>query len=319
MKADSFYSLQVHEHATIVGAAFFGSVSTGPLGSANSTTHGMSLEITQGTETILSTLFVPAHYADNWVTVEEWGWSPPGGYEAPNYQWQYVGPGAWVPPVFDENGNVIQEGYYESLYDWVYVGTIWVPTDPQWVVTGTHQENQPVWVQDSYQPYEGPGYGAPIIHQKATRSDANWAWEVPTQGGTPKTIMRLWDGGLSLPRLDGSTGMSLTPSALIYSLGSTSTQVGADVTTYLTQVTNGTAIEESKAEVRPELVRLTRTETSEGNTSIGMTQIAAKSASFGGVVTVEGNLKVQGVLRVAAGGDLSMGEFTTSPAGIDPP
>lgn len=269
------------------------------------------------------TVLVPAHYQDNWVTVEDLGWNPDAGQWQQQYEWQVVS-SEYYPPIFDESGIMLFDGYYDYHYDWVYTGETWVVTGAYEVI-GTHSENQPVWVDDSYEPFQDVAYSAPVIHQKASRSDANWTWEVPTEGGGTKVALRLWNGGLSLPRLDGNIGMSLTPGALIYTLGNTTTQVGAGVTTYVTQVTEGGTAAESKNEVRPELVRLTRTETTSGTTTTGMTQIAAKSASFGGVVTVQGNLQaqgnlqVQGVLRIAAGGDLSMGEFTTSPEGASPP
>ena len=63
-------------------------------------------------------------------------------------------------------------------------------------------------------------------------------------------------------------------------------------------------------EARPELVRLTRRD---GDGTLGQTQIAAKSAAFGGVVEVAGDLMVQGALRVPQRGDISMGEFTNGP------
>lgn len=301
LKADSFANIAVSDDATIAGAAFFGRIQADPL-DTSTMTHGMALNVTQTTEEVFGTYFVPAHYENNFVTVEDWGWSLPGGYDQPQYEWQVTGQD-YYPAVYDENGNLVQEERYENRYEWVYVGTIYVPTDPQWIITGTHTENQPIWVEDAQEPYSETRHNAPVIHQKATRSDANWVWDVPTAEGSSRPIMRLLDGGLLMLKADGSADMALGPDSLIYTLGSKTARVRADSVTYTTQVNNEGTLEESESEVRPELVRLTRTETTDGTTTVGLTQIAAKSAAFGGVVTVQGATSLQALS--ATSGDFS--------------
>lgn len=317
--AESFSDIDVSNNATIAGAAFFGSIQVDSLG--NSLSHGMALNVSQTTEEVVSGYIIPAHYDDNWVTVEDWGWVEVGGYWSPQYSWQVVGQD-YFPPVYDEFGNVIEPEHWEDRYGNVYIGDIWFPGNQTWEITGTHQENQQIWVPDETQTYTELRYNAPVIHQRATRSDANWVWEVPDGNGGAREVMRLWDGGLGLADASSGLGMTLSPSALYYTrsgtvpgaeASTTTAQIGAEVTTYTTTSNGGGLWAQSKSEVRPELMRLTRTETTGGTMTVGQTQIAAKSASFGGVVTVQGDLKVQGVLRVAQRGDIDMGEFANGP------
>lgn len=203
--------------------------------------------------------------------------------------------------------------HWDDRYGNVYIGDTWVQTSEAtsvWGITGTHQDNQQIWIPDSQVPYTEWRYDAPLIHSAASRSDANWVWDVPTNSGGSRPVMRLWDGGLALVQQDGIINMGLTPNSLLFtdtSLGVTNTQAvfRADSTSYTLNDVNSGA--QSTAEFRPELIRFTRTES--GNAP-GQTQIAAKSAAFGGVVEVAGDLKVKGVLRVPENGDLSMGEFT---------
>lgn len=316
--AESYTDIEVSNNSTIAGAAFFGSIQVDPMG--NSLSHGMALNVSQTTEEVWSSYIIPSHYVDKWVTVEDWGWIDVGGYWSPQYSWQVVGQD-YFPPVYDEFSNIIEPERWEDRYDNVYIGDTWFAGNQMWEIIGTHQENQQMWVSEVTQTYSELRYNAPVIHQRATRSDSNWVWEVPDGNGGTREVLRLWDGGLALADAGGMS-MTLSPTALYYtrngtvagaSSSNTTAQVGAEVTTYITTSNGGGLWAQSKTELRPELVRLTRTEATGGTTTIGQTQIAAKSASFGGVVTVQGNLKVQGVLRVAQHGDLSMGEFTNGP------
>ena len=62
--------------------------------------------------------------------------------------------------------------------------------------------------------------------------------------------------------------------------------------------------------LRAEALQLVRTESlASGISTTAQTQIAARSAQFGGAVTVEGNLNVKGSVRVLPVGDLAMGAF----------
>lgn len=316
--AESYTDIEVSNNATIAGAAFFGSIQVDPMG--NSLSHGMALNVSQNTEELTGSYIIPGYYQDNWVTMDQWGMMESGGHWGPEYSWQVVGQD-YFPPVYDESGNVIESERWEDRYDFVYVGDVWVPGEQVWGIIGTYQDNQPVWVDEQVQSYSEIRYNAPVIHQRATRSDTNWVWEIPDGAGGTYEALRLWHGGLALADYSG-VNMTLSPSALYYNRSgtvpgsthsNTTAQLGATTAIYTTTSSTGSLWAEDKMEVRPELMRLTRTDKDNGTTTIGQTQIAAKSASFAGVVTVQGNLKVQGVLRVAQHGDIDMGEFVNGP------
>lgn len=316
--AQSYTDLDVSNQATIGAAIHLGSVQLGQ--TAGSTSYGLRMNVSQQAEEVMQSYTIPGYNQDNWVTVEDWGWVTVPGYWAPQYTWGVVGQD-YFPPVLDENGVEISAGYWMDRYDWIYNGDSWVPDSTNWGITGTHQENNPTWVPDQLSSYSETRYDAPVIHASASRTDTNWVWEVPDASGSLRKVMRLWDGGLTLPQPNGEVKMTLSPTSLFYT-NAHSAPNGTDTLYKLTQMNaegilqTATVVavgEESKLETRPELIRLTRTEMDGGITTIGQTQIAAKSAAFGGVVEVAGDLKVQGTLRVPKRGDISMGEFTSGP------
>ena len=316
--AQSFSDIDVSNHATIGAAIDLGAVQLGQ--TAGNTSYGVRMAVSQQAHEVMQSYAIPGYYMDNWVTVEDWGWVDVPGYWSPQYTWGIVGED-YFPPVYDENGVEIAAGYWEPRYGDIYSGYFWVDSSSTWGITGTHQENQSTWVPDELVSYSEMRYDAPLIHSSATRGDANWVWEVPGSNGGFRKVMRLWDGGVALPLPNGDLKMTLSPTSLFY----TSSQSAPNGTGQLDKMNQmnaegiiqtasvAAAGEESKMEARPELIRLTRMETANGRTTIGQTQIAAKSAAFGGVVEVAGDLKVQGVLRVPEQGDLSMGEFTSGP------
>lgn len=320
LSAETFNNVTVSQDATIAGAAFFGSVhSEGlPGNPTNIPFPGVKMHVTQGSQEIWNSVLVPGYYQDNWITVEQWGYAPGPGHYEPQYTWGVVSQ-EYIPPVYDAEGNLIGGDYYQDTYGDVYTGDVWVPGEDTWQIIGTTMENQPIWIDDHYDStYSYTQYDAPLIRQTATRSDANWVWEVPTLEGEAKAVMRLWEGGLGLLNYEGQMRMSITPTSVYYENGAgSSTQMKADVTTYVTQVTGSGTFEESKTEVRPELVRLTRKEVVNNVMTTGQTQIAAKSASFGGVVTVQGNLIVEGTITasgepVGSGGTVPGADYLTA-------
>jgi hypothetical protein len=315
--AQSYTDLDVSNQATIGAAIHLGSVQLGSTTAAG-TSYGQRLAVSQQAEEVMQSYTIPGYYQDNPVTVEDWGsiWVP--GYWTPNYVWGVVGQD-YFPPVLDENGMEISASYWMDRYDWIYSGETWVPDSTTWGIIGTHQENQSIWVPDELVSYSETRYDAPVIHASASRSDTNWVWEVPDAGGGLRKVLRLWDGGMALPLPNGDVKMTLSPTSLFYTnttaLNSSDTmdkivQMNAEGITHTTTVNALGLTEENKMEARPELVRLTRRD---ADGTLGQTQIAAKSAAFGGVVEVAGDLKVQGTLRVPQRGDISMGEFTNGP------
>ncbi|MFM2169594.1 MAG: hypothetical protein RIS79_3965 [Verrucomicrobiota bacterium] len=315
--AQSYTDIDVSNQATIGAAIHLGSVQLGTT-SAAGTSYGQRMEVTQQAEEVMQSYTIPGYYQDSWVTVEDWGWIDLPGYLAPQYSWGIVGED-YFPPVVDENGVEIAAGYWVPRYGDVYMGDTWCGGTTEWGITGTHQENFPTWVPDELVSYSEIRYDAPVIHHAASRSDTNWVWEVPDGSGSMQKVMRLWNGGLALPLPNGDVKMTLSPTSLFYTsstaLNASDTmdkvvQMNAEGITHTTTVNALGLTEESKMEARPELVRLTRRD---GDGTLGQTQIAAKSAAFGGVVEVAGDLMVQGALRVPQRGDISMGEFTNGP------
>jgi len=314
--AQSYTDIDVSNQATIGAAIHLGSVQLGQ--TAGSTSYGLRMQVSQQAQEVMQGYTIPGYYQDNWVTIEDWGYIEVGGYWSPQYTWGIVGED-YFPPVYDENGIEIAAGYWVPRYGDVYTGNVWVPGTYTWGITGTHQDNQPVWVPDQVSSYAEMRYDAPVIHATASRSDANWVWEVPDSGGSLRKVLRLWDGGMALPLPNGDVKMTLSPTSLFYTdstaLNASDTinkvvQMNAEGTTHTTTVNAPGVTEENKLESRPELVRLTRRD---ADGTLGQTQIAAKSAAFGGVVEVAGDLKVQGTLLVPEQGDLSMGEFPSGP------
>ncbi len=314
--AQSYTDLDVSNQATIGAAIHLGSVQIGANASAG-TSYGQRMEVTQQAQEVMQSYTIPGYNQDNWVTVEDWGWVDVPGYWSPQYTWGIVGED-YYPAVYDENGVEIAAAYWVPRYGDVYTGDTWVSGYSTWGITGTHEENQSIWIPDQVSSYWEMNYSAPVIHATASRSDANWVWNVPDTNGNLHHVLRLWDGGLTLPLPNGEVSMTLSPTSLSYSGESggpqhKSAQMNAEGTFHTTTVTGAASSAQSASELRPELIRLTRTETTNGATTLGQTQIAAKSAAFGGVVEVAGDLKVQGTLRVPEQGDLSMGEFTSGP------
>lgn len=311
----SFTDITVSNDATIGNAINFGQVQLGNNASGG-TSHGARLHVTQEAQEVWQSYTIEGYYSDNWVTVEDWGYAEVGGYWSPQYMWGIVSYNEF-PAVYDENNNLVTPAYSEPVYGDVYTGDVWVSGTTMWTVVGTHQENQPIWNPETTGSYSEWQYNAPVIHNTATRSDANWVWDVPGDSGV-RSVLRVWDGGLALPNANGEVNMTLSPTSLQYvgvGLASNGTSPLNKLAQIYSEGTLHTASapdlgEEDKAELRPELLRLTRTE---NNAPAGQTQIAAKSAAFGGVVEVAGDLKVQGTFRVPQRGDISMGEFTNGP------
>lgn len=320
----SFTDIDVSNDATIAGAAFFGNIQLGNYeGLGMGTAHGMSLHVTQAsTQEVFSSYTQPGYWMDNWVTVDIWDFVQEAGHYEPQYEWGIEGYDHF-PEVVDLDGNVTQPESWEPRYGNIYVGDTWVDGAVVWGIAGTTTENQATWVEEQTMTYSELRYDAPVIHETATRSDANWVWDIPDGDGGVRNVMRVWDGGLALHETSGNVNMALTPTSLVYirngtvagaSSSNTNANIDAQATTYITTSTT-TGVQTTKTgEYAPASLRLTHQQSGGGvATTTDQTQITAKSASFGGVVTVQGDLKVQGALRVLPRGDISMGEFASGP------
>ncbi len=271
------------------------------------------------------------------MVVEDYGWLD--GYEAPVYEWVTIDD--YHPATYDEDGNLVQEEWWDSHDEYQQVGSVWI-NDPIWGVTGTHTENVAVWVPEETETVEITNYGAPRVLFTATRSDTNWVFRAPgAANGQMRDALTIYNGGLLMNSENGQAIYSVNPSQSLQSLSQPginyNAKRSADATEHKSQASwqsggvNHSAIAENTS--RPEFIRLSRTEFVGTQTTATQTQIAAVSAQFGGVVTVEGeaNVKgaltaegdanVKGVLRVMPRGDLTMGGFHkgTRPDGtVDP-
>lgn len=318
-------NLTVQQDATIAGAAGFGTVYTG-VGTSATVSDGFRFSVAQATQQVpvevTHSSWVEGHYEYQSFTVEDYGTVPAGHWED-QYSYGIIGQ-EYVSPRYDEYGEIIEQGYYVDVWGNVLTGQFWVD-DSYWGVIGTHNETASVWVEGYTNTWTQSEiqsqYGSPRLEFKATRSDANWVWQVPTAGGTAKDVLVVWEGGLRIPSVDTNRMMALTADNLTQSQTVQNTD-GSVSTTYTkadagevkankitTNAAEGTE-EEYTTKMHPRHLRLTK-ETRNGTTSTTMqTQIGANYAHFGGVVKVEGNLNVKGVLRVLPAGDLDMGAFT---------
>jgi len=312
------------DNITIQQAALFGMVYTDT--SATTLAEGLRIDASQDTAEVYHTSTTPGYFDDNWVTIEEFGEVEIGHWEYTT-EYQIVGYDK-IPATYDEDGNIITPESYEPRWDDVVTGSTWVSEGTTWGVTGTHQENQPVWRDEQTNSWtETTAGGTPRVRFNATRSDTNFTFRVPSPG-TPdgmKDILVVWEGGLTLPNIDTSRTSVFTSGSLQQSwwrsvsntyLVSTSNVRAESITQRSTasySAAGAAHLDTSENEARPEYLRLTRTENVNGTSTVAQTQIAAKSATFAGVVEVSGNLKVQGALLVQPQGDLLMGAYTNGP------
>lgn len=311
---------------SIQASAAFGQVQTGTI-SQSTTAAGFSVSVVQGTSEITVPYTVDGHYEEGLITIEDYGYNTISSL-VPQYSYQQIGTN-YVPPVYDNEGNLIEPGREEPVYGDVYVGEHWQESQV-WGVVGTHTELGQIWVPPYESFYTDNEYNAPKIQFTASRSDANWAWQVPTStSGEVRDIMILWNGGLRLPSEDPNRMMSLSSDSLTHSYDEANdsgryinfTRLGSHSLKASAAIVRGSGataeIDESISEMKPEAVILTyRKKQGEQDAvvnSSAQTQISAASAHFAGLVTVAGDVKVQGVLRVMPAGNLSMGNFTDGP------
>lgn len=315
--------LTIQASATIAGPASFGTVHYGLQSSPHASSSAFKVSVAQANTEVTVPFTVEGHYEDGYTTVEDYGWIKSGRWQAQHSQ-QEVGT-ITISPVFDETGNRIEPERSEPIYGDDYLGDSWVDSN-YWGIIGTHSEPGQVWVAPHQSSYTDYAQGVPKIQFTAARSDTNWAWQVPSDSGVAKDILVLWDGGLRLPSRDDNRMMALLTDSLTQSyqtpwdgnqekLETSELRVNEfkTFTQVRSETSNGKSTEKSTSQLRSESIQFTREEQISGTASTVQTQIAAKSAHFGGVVQVEGDVKVRGVLRVRPAGDLDMGSYTSGP------
>lgn len=241
----------------------------------------------------------------------------------------------WVEDVYDEMGTLINPGHNEDNYLWEFVGYDYV-TNTVWVSTGGHYDQIGITIPGHYDSVlVSQSYDVPRVHFSGTRSNTVWAWRNPASdsSGTMRDLMVLSTGGLSLPSPDDTTGASralLTHATFEQSyatpLGSGDYQsFGSKMSKNKIEVWDKTGqsvpdpnypdgawtVLNGKSETTLESIGMTvsYSESPDGGATMNTakTTITASSASFGGSVEVNGPLKI------APQGDLSMGTFTHQP------
>jgi hypothetical protein len=264
-----------------------------------------------------SNVIRPGYNSYQTIVVEDYGWMDTG-YWQPNFDWVTVD--EYYPPVYDTDGNVVSEGYSNSRQDWQQVGQTWIPTQV-YGVTGTHTETQETWVPDEVENVTMTGYGAAHVKFNASRSDTNYDFNFPSSygGGSMWKAMTIYSGGITMNSEDGWGSLALTPRSFSqWGYGANGAYATALATAEQTQhyswqssvlTPAGWVSAGSNSYLRADALQFSRTEYSAAGTTTAQTQIAARSAQFGGAVTVEGNLNVKGRLRVLPAGDLEMGAF----------
>lgn len=313
---------------SIQQAALFGTIYSDA--TATATSEGLRIDTSQGQAEVYKTSITPAHYEDLPVTVEDWGWVSGGGYYQNDTSYQQTG-WDYVPPIYDNDNNVITPENWIPHFEWVITNTYWVANPDTWAVVGSHTETQPVWVSDVTNTWtELTSGGVPRVRFNATRSDSNFVFRVPSPNGSDgmKDVLVAWEGGVTVPNADptrtsvlGSDGLQQSwVQATNQTNGFSKTTVSSVRPEMMQQTTtfNGVIdgvwhLDTSVNETRPEFIRLTRTENVAGTSSVAQTQIAAKSANFAGVVEIAGDLKAAGAILVRPSGDLTMGVYTHGP------
>jgi hypothetical protein len=304
-------------------SASFGTLYTGLQSSPTPVGNAFTVSTSQGFQEIQVPYTIEGYNQDGYITVEDYGTISSGYWQA-QYTWGIIS-GTTYGPYYDFEGNITTEEYNDYQYGDIYTGEAWIDTS-YWGVIGTHTEPGQVWVDAQQSTYTDYQFGVPKIQFTAARSDANWAWQVPSASGGVRDIMLLWDGGLRIPSTDTNRMMALMGDSITQSYQtpwngtqakSENSQLKADGVKAVSKINHDTNLngwsEERTAHLRSDALQISHEEKITGTATVVQTQIAADNASFGGVVQVAGDLRVSGVMRVQPAGDLSMEGFTSGP------
>jgi hypothetical protein len=329
---------------TIQNSMSLGQININGSPTSVTTVPGFRVSVTQDTanETFIQTIYQEGWWEISETVVEDWGLITDGseGYWEDIVEWQVTG-GYWIDEVwedggyYDENGEWVDEATLVAGAEWieegeeVIVGQNWVDAvEEVWGVISSYIDYQEIYHEGETETEEVNyvGYLRPKIKFSATRTDANWVWQVPTSNTNPnnaRDIFQLFDGGAKVVSQDENINMALMADNLTYS----KIVSGAEVNTTSASTTKAGEVEMQAHHVYSDGAqikdvasldgrKLTMTykyTTPENVLTTKQTQIGAESSYFGGLVTMENNLHVQGVVRVAPAGNLSMGSYTQGP------
>lgn len=300
-------NLTVQQDSWLYGVTSFGHLTENPQ------TPGLWLGVSQdGYMTTQTNVVTPGYWTTQSVVVEDYGWVE-NGYYTPIFD--YVTINDYFPPVYDSDGILITDGYTSSRIEYQQTGQTW-NSNSTWGITGSHTEQQPVWIPDVVENVEVTNYGAPRVAFTAPRSDTNYDFMFPSSyGGGMWRALSIYNGGLMMGSENGWRSVSLTPQYIQqYGYNTDGSQynavANAEGAQHYAWKYNSTSYVYGVSELRADTLQFRRTEYFYNGTNVtAQTQIAARSAQFGGAVTVEGNLNVKGPLRLLPAGDLDMGAF----------
>lgn len=329
---------------TLQSSMNLGQVSINGANNAVSTVPGLRMSVTQdsSSETFINTIYYEAWIDYEHAVHEEYGWIevPGEGYWQDIWEWGWTG--YWVDEVwgdegyYDENGDwipvpvLLESGGWVEEWGEVWVGQEWVGggSTEEWGVIGTYTTYEPIY-HDAYTEtveVTSVSYQRPKIKFAATRNDANWVWQVPTSNADQnnmKDVFVLFDGGAKVVSADANVNMALMGDNLTYSklvsggdfnaVHASKTMAGkVELESFHAYSNNGNIEDKATLESRSLTFNYKYTN-AQNQPATKLTRIGAESSHFDGLVTVSNNLHVQGAIRVAPAGNLSMGVYTQGP------
>lgn len=334
------------DHATIRESMAVGLVNINDGGSSVQTVPGFRITVSQDTtsETFTETIHHPGYYSTQEVIHEEYGYVEVGGYLQDIYEYGITS-NYWVDDVWGDNGSYNEEnewvavpylitpGYWVEEWGDVYMGSQWVSGTQEWQLVNSYSMTEEVY-NEGYtetEEVEYTGYQRPKIKLAATRTDANWVWQVP-DADYDQSLMRdifvLFDGGAKIPSREAGVDMALLADNLTFSRSvegagfnavHASRSKAEDMELSSDRVFSDGAKMEDKAELSAQKMTFTYAYTNAQNQRTSkQSQISAEGAYFDGLVTLKGNVNVGGVVRLFPAGNLSMGIYTQGPVPVQP-
>ncbi len=335
-------SLTVAQEAHLKGPALFGVLAedTAQAGFKVDVVQASHVSWEEGTPYYeYETIYHEGYLDTRWEFVDTWDWVD-RSYWQEGGNMQEVWHDVWIDPEYDEDGNMIADGYYEQYSEWVETEGYWVE-DIFWGIVASEWTQITEWIEpweEEVSTWIEPGmiettvYEKPVVRFTGMRSDTVWLWQNPSASPSAdhRWLMKLSKGGLQFP---SPLGGNIFRKALInhqtavwsemleqegddpaQALGAKITKGGVNV-----WAEQGDAAQDDERLAAPfvrmetklahDALEIQRAQpTADGAaTAVMTTRIVADHASFGGSVAVKG------VLLINPQGDIGMGEFQNGP------
>lgn len=333
---------------TVADNAFFGGLTSYGYSTGTSPSTGYTVDIYTGISTIEQAQISPGHTSNKTVWQDVYGlisrpgkktWVENYGLVTDTITVNDYGPvivQVWIPPVLDDQGNILESGHYvtdtvtgvignhqETVQNWGVAGASYQtePGETYWGVVSSSQALVPTWHEEQRFSSTQTVLGVPIVRMIGQTTETVWSWN-----NLERELMELSPAGLSVPLPHDPQGFNksiITPTAFEQSF-SNQTGSGAydnyglrmqkDQLEAWKETGSGNIPSQSESiTLKSSEILLTKETPTTSTVSSTTTRISAESSFFGGIVEVDGTLKVQGVIRVIAAGDVSMGPFTAGP------